>query len=185
MTKKIIFNILSYWHIGTGLGKGGAADAVMARDADKLPYIPGKAVKGLFREACQTLEDAGHLAKETTTRLFGEATKKDSDTAAEGKLSFSNAHLQQAERNWLITQSDSYKEALFTNIASTKLDDNGLAEDHSLRILEVCIPLTLEANIDFVDDHDLDSLKKAMPLIRSLGAHRHRGLGRCQVGVQS
>lgn len=53
----------------------------------------------------------------------------------------------------------------------------------SLRTIEVTVPLILEAEIAFQDKPDayaLSCLEKACSLVRAIGSHRNRGLGRCE-----
>ena len=47
--------MLSDWHVGTGLGKHGAVDALVDRDEDELPLITAKTVRGLWRDGAETL----------------------------------------------------------------------------------------------------------------------------------
>ena len=51
---KLIIDIQSYWHPGTGQGLGSHLDAVTHRGADKLPALPGKTVNGRLREVMLT-----------------------------------------------------------------------------------------------------------------------------------
>ena len=37
--------MLSDWHIGTGAGRHGGIDRLIARDADGLPYVPASTVR--------------------------------------------------------------------------------------------------------------------------------------------
>ena len=61
-----------------------------------------------------------------------------------------------------------------------------MAKNKSLRTIEVCMPVTLSALIDIKDGDSktFEYFQKASGLIRSLGSHRHRGLGRCKVTVE-
>ena len=59
ITVWLTFELLGYWHVGSGRGSGAAEDASVIKTPDGWPYVPGKAVKGLVREAAQTLEEAG------------------------------------------------------------------------------------------------------------------------------
>lgn len=45
----------SYWHCGSGLAAGAGVDALVVKDADGLPFVPGKTIKGLLREAMEEL----------------------------------------------------------------------------------------------------------------------------------
>ena len=80
----LTFTLLSYWHAGTGAGRGGDADAVVQRDDDGLPYLPGKSVKGLIRDAVETYAafQGGDVGE-----WFGARTEEGSNDAAKGVLS--------------------------------------------------------------------------------------------------
>lgn len=185
MKIQAIIEILSYWHAGTGLGLGVLADAITLKDENHLPYLPGKTLKGLFREAFQILEDSENIPSNTTTKYFGEATTPDNEiiNAESGCCFFTNANISKELKNYLLSDTNQ-RDCLYETISSTKLDDKGMAEDKSLRTIEVCMPVTLSGIIETQDNTSLDYFQKAAGLIRSLGSHRHRGLGRCKVTVK-
>ena len=56
-TETIRYTIEFYsdWHCGSGLASGAEADAVVIKDRDGLPYVPGKTIKGLVREAFEII----------------------------------------------------------------------------------------------------------------------------------
>ena len=68
---KLTVEILSYWHAGSGLGRGADLDALVLRNGDDLPYLPGRTLKGLLREAFMICEEMGHAQKGRTAELFG------------------------------------------------------------------------------------------------------------------
>ena len=47
LTYQIQFH--SYWHCGSGLAAGAGVDALVVKDANGLPFVPGKTIKGLLR----------------------------------------------------------------------------------------------------------------------------------------
>jgi hypothetical protein len=75
---------------------------------------------------------------------------------------------------------------LFMTLASTRIDQDGLARDKTLRKIEVALPVSLTARIEGADpNYNLtNALKVAGSLIRQVGVHRHRGLGRVTVTVK-
>lgn len=188
MTSAVLqLDLLSYWHAGTGLRGGGGLDALVHRDADGLPCLPGRSVKGLLRECVQlaaTWPAASTVPSTAPDVIFGKRAKK-----PYGPDSFfaGDAILTVDIKQWLHAQP-ALKAALFDSFASTRLDENGLADDESLRALELTLPVRLEACIVW-DEQLLDPhlapqkvsgvLLACVPLLRSLGSHRHRGLGRC------
>ena len=178
------FDILDYWHAGTGAGEGAHLDAVVINSPAGLPVIPGRTVKGLLREAMRTAEDCGALADGTTDRLFGAPSTSDSHREP-GELSFTDAGLPIEVEAWAEGQSIALLEHLYPVVASTRIDERGQALDKALRRFQVTVPVTLMALVEGPRDGDwIPAMKAAVPLIRSLGSHRHRGLGRVQVRVK-
>ena len=49
MRYKIEF--FSYWHCGSGQTAGADVDELVVRDVSGLPFVPGRTLKGLLREA--------------------------------------------------------------------------------------------------------------------------------------
>src|SRR5436305_11235216 len=43
----------SDWHIGAGAGRPGDVDRLVRRDEDDLPFVPGKTLTGIWRDACE------------------------------------------------------------------------------------------------------------------------------------
>lgn len=203
----LTFDIHTYWHIGTGHGDAAIADAVVARDASGLPYLPGRAVKGLLRAAADLAVRAGHWAESDVHALFGKplpapppsasTDSDDSDALLEGgrftpggdsPLVFSSASLPQAWRDWAASSSGedptSVINALFARLASTKIDKDGVASDATLRVMEVTVPMTLTATVRPLERSPKgweSRLIELCPFVRTLGADRNRGLGRVTV----
>lgn len=44
------------WHCGSGLAAGADLDALVVKDKEDLPFIPGKTIKGLVREAVEDMQ---------------------------------------------------------------------------------------------------------------------------------
>lgn len=184
----ITFTFLSPWHMGSGFGEGANLDALPVKTAAGLPYIPGRSIKGLFREAVQLAEECGQLPpQQTTTDLFGSNDSMLSryETTA-GRLQFSSATMGEAMEQWAAAQNNSQAvRELYMPLASTAIDANGLADDNTLRKIEVALPVTLTATVNTTgtETDDLSILRTVAPLIRQAGSDRHRGLGRVQVTV--
>ena len=156
-----------YWHMGSGVSAGAALDAVVIKDVDGLPYVPGKTVKGLLREMVEILD------AQKAKKIFGD------EGASAAESYFSNATLQEGTRAYL-RKNTILIDKLFTKVSATKIGKNGVAEDGSLREIEVTVPLTLYGEIDS-DEEEI--LTEAMAMIKQMGLNRNRGLGRCKVGV--
>ncbi len=178
----------SYWQAGSGEGLRPDIDALALRDPDGFPYFPGRTIKGIWREAMQSAEDAGMIKKSPTARLFGEhsACNETDEPPRKGLLSFSNAEMDSNFREWLHTQGREARQQMFRHLSGTSLED-GVAMDQTQRTIEVCLPLTMCCEITCENPQDMNSwhrcLYETAGLIKSLGYRRHRGLGRCRVTV--
>lgn len=158
----------SYWHCGSGLAAGADADALVIKNQDGLPFIPGRTLKGLIRQAAEEISDTQDL------EVFGLPGGHPSP------LFFTDAILVD-ERSIIENHLEYY---LFDAISNTQIDENGIAQNGSLRRTEVTIPCTLKGAITGIPSDDVrDMIIKSMPYIKHIGAHRTRGLGRCSITI--
>ena len=54
-TIKYEIEFFSNWHCGSGLAAGADVDALVIKDNNGLPYVPGRTLKGLLRDAATNL----------------------------------------------------------------------------------------------------------------------------------
>ncbi|WBM74942.1 RAMP superfamily CRISPR-associated protein [Saprospira grandis] len=54
---KYELQFFSNWHLGSGLSVGADMDATTIKDENGLPYVPGRTLKGIIRDAAQLLVD--------------------------------------------------------------------------------------------------------------------------------
>jgi hypothetical protein len=188
--------LLDLWHAGSGRGQGRALDAVVMVDHDGLPYLPGRQLKGLLREAVHCLQAWGHVPQGTELRLFGgQADANTGDLrllrSQPGALAVSNAVLDAGEAGWL--RSAPGRQALphlFVEVFSTAIDGEGVAAETSLRGIQMTVPLTLYAPIDLSSSDpaqasaDLANLQRAAGLVQQVGAYRSRGAGRARLSLE-
>lgn len=178
--KTINFSIqfFGYWHIGSGLSGGTKADNLVLKDKNNIPYIPGKTIKGLFRHAAEELSSlsADLFDKNEILEAFGSAGYEQDLSSP---LFFSDVLLSQNDSSLIFEESLS--ESLFEIISSTKIAENGTAEDKSLRQMEVTVPLTLYGSVQDFSGKHYPLLIKIAPMIKNLGLNRNRGLGRCEI----
>lgn len=180
--EKINYTINFYtdWHAGSGLSAGAEADAVVIKDSEGFPYIPGKTLKGLFIDAFRDFQrvQIDGFNEDTRAKLFGRMNEGTGLTSS-GSLFFSNATLSNEEKKAI---GRDHAEFLFRTVASTSINsETGVAREGSLRVSEICIPISLEAYIQGNTDSDKNILEQLAKYIRSLGANRNRGLGRCSI----
>lgn len=180
----------SDWHCGSGLGAGAELDASVLKDKNKLPYIPGKTMKGLIREAVEdVLFFKGNLDENSDLliQMFGNSEDMDNrankDKAAMQKACsfFTNATLDRKEASAII--SGELKDYLYRSISSTAIDENGIAREHSLRKIEVTVPCTLYGEILDIPESLYDIVVSSLGMIKRLGMNRNRGLGRCKISI--
>jgi CRISPR/Cas system CSM-associated protein Csm3 (group 7 of RAMP superfamily) len=188
---KLTFDIRSFWHIGTGRGQGVHLDAITRRDARGLPLLPGRSVKGLVRDAVHHAETLGWYPEhyDITAELFGVRGEDGAETRP-ATLRFSDATLPADVADYLADRAD-LREQLFRPLFSTAIDhDSGTARESSLRGMEAVIPLELTATVQPLADcsrlgYDwCEVIRRALPLIRGIGADRSRGLGRAIVTLK-
>ena len=205
---RLRLDLLGWWHPGTGRGDGVAADAVVLRDPAGLPYLPGRTVKGLLREAVRLGGAAGipGLNAATQERLFGTALLGSDSTdrvrrlesarfqTEPGALRFGDAVLGQtaaeadAWRVWARTDTGKARvRQLVTTLASTAVDSKtGTVKEHTLRTIEVAAPVTLWAPLTVEGDATVpwEAVNEAVAIfLRGVGSHRTRGLGRCSAQI--
>ena len=163
-------DIRSFWHAGTGRGSGSHLDALVERDAAGLPFVSGKMLKGLLRDAVRraaewdvlsySQDNNGSLSAEALVEcLFGTSGFKDDGLPREdinaGLLKFSDARMAPELINWLQGNSDKHKklrECLFRSVYSTAINsDSGVAKQGSLRGQEVTVPMVLDGRVSIID----------------------------------
>lgn len=175
---KYTIEFFSDWHCGSGLAAGADVDALVVKDKNNLPYVPGKTIKGLVREAVENIvalrgESKGEIIKSA----FG--FFDDKDNSNKGKMFFTNAELEKTEAEAIV--NNNLQQYLRRSIASTAIKENGIAKDHSLRKMEVIVPCTLHGMIKNVPSELINDIIDGLKFIKRLGVNRNRGLGRCQI----
>ncbi|RME88020.1 MAG: hypothetical protein D6767_10905 [Candidatus Hydrogenedentota bacterium] len=192
------WNFLSYWHISSGESFGSTLDLVTRKDELGFPVLPGKTIKGLFREAFHLMVDAGHIEQEKVNDIFGTAdnlTLEEETTGNTGLAVFESAKIDQsiaAELVQLLQKTDAFQrevvrqawvEHFYRQISSTAIDSNtGIARPHTLRRIEVAIPMRLYSFILSPNEAEAD-FRQAAKLLRHVGLGRRRGLGRVHTKI--
>lgn len=166
----------AYWHCGSGLSAGADVDELVVKDRNGLPFVPGKTLKGLVREAVGEyvfFSGQADALMESVQSLFG------SHDQTEGIAHFGNATLSRTEREAIVAaQAQSY---LYDKLTTTAIDTDGVACDHSLRSMEVTVPCTLYGTITGVPDTMRPIVIKCLGFVKNIGMKRNRGLGRCDI----
>ena len=190
----LTLRMLSDWHIGAGVGTPPIIDRRVVRDNGHdnkgLPVIPEGTIKGIWRDAAETLiaGTAHHQAWSCWLDwLFGSrisvGSAPDNSGAppvtgrppVQGHAYFSAARLPDALVQGL-RKSPQWTEALFLLRRHTRLDQHGQVMPETLRTIEfVRGELTLEARARLPEaecltfaNQDSESAHKAMQAMRAL-----------------
>lgn len=184
MDIKYDIEFFSDWHCGAGLSAGVDTDLLVIKDKNGLPFIPGKTLKGLIREA---LEDLSRFSGKSTDilKLLGNEADytRDGETATMGCCFFKNAELEPVLQEKIILNK--LQAHLYHSIAFTAIAPDGTAAKQTLRKMQVTVPCTLKGEILDVPESDYFVFCNALQYIRRLGQNRNRGLGRCSISIIS
>ena len=176
------------WHTGSGLAAGADVDALVIKDKNKLPYLPGKTIKGLVREALEEIIQYKGINKaELVKENFGvfEVNGKDPEETImlRGKVFFTNAYLSK-ELSYAIKTDENLYRFMYRSVSSTAIEEKtGVAKEHSLRRIQISIPCELYGEVLNVDSELENEIVNALGFIKRLGVGRNRGLGRCKFTV--
>ncbi|PZX48290.1 RAMP superfamily CRISPR-associated protein [Algoriphagus chordae] len=180
-TLKYKIDFYSYWHIGSGISGGTYADSTVLKDTNGLPYIPGRTIKGLFREAANSIAYFdNNFEFDQVEKIFG---SPGTHLSLQSSSFFSDAKVSRAFAEVVLETKDfPLKDALFQVISSTQIEhESGTAAKGSLRQLEVTVPLTLFGSISLENPVNDVLITRSGSWIKSLGLNRTRGLGRCSI----
>ena len=176
-----------------GEGRVGVVDRDVAFDDLGLPILPGRRLKGLWREAYSDVADAWKLCGESpisVERIFGGSGQKPGD--GDACLYVANAELQEASslREWLkYLQQDKklHPDDVVQHFASVRAQTaidrrTGAALENTLRLTRTLkTGLVFRARVRFFkspDDAMLNALSLGAAALQHMGTARTRGLGR-------
>ncbi len=177
----------SYWLAGTGGGHGRHLDAACYRDSDGLPAIPMSQIKGTLRQTAERLAatKAASWSQETVNLLFGERTEDGGEGEA-GVLQFiGDAMIADPQRDFF----KQYAAVLFERLPATKLNDDEVAEDRTLRFAEGVVPLSLKGSIVWEGEEPVlnnwvDLLDSAAAATLAFGKNKNDGYGKAIAEVE-
>jgi len=188
----LTIEFLSDWHIGSGAGIPGSVDRQVLRDADGLPYIPGKTLTGILRDAAEFIvqhrpEDAKHVKA-----LFGHQPEShggdESEEAKGATVSIRPARLPESLRTHLSQLgNEPVRDALFFTQPHVQIDsETGRAKDDHLFFLELVrggVKLTADIEVETPDDDEKTFLERVVKAVRRMGGKRRRGAGKCKASL--
>ena len=165
----------SDWHCGSGLASGANLDMLVVRDSDGFPYVPGKTVKGLLREAVEEITAFKKIDGGISDSIFGKSEHE--GATSQGCAFFSDAELPEKFRTY--ADAAGLTPYLYRSVASTAIEPDGIAKDNSLRKVETVVPCTLEGCILNIPVQYAEIMRMGLKYVKRLGQNRNRGLGRC------
>jgi CRISPR-associated protein Csx10 len=203
---RLRLEMLTDWHVGSGMGRPGNVDRLVVRDDDGLPYVPAKTLTGMWRDACERLAwglDGGQPGPWAAwvKYLFGDQPARRGETdptqfPRPAAVSVRSARLAESLRE-RIRGTD--RHALTLQAALTfikpgvKIDSrNGRALDEHLRFDEMArcgAELTAQFTAALPEDSAQSQAAVALlvastRLVERLGGKRRRGAGRCKLEVE-
>jgi hypothetical protein len=194
--RELNIELLDTWHVGTGRSRGQHVDAVVERDACGLPFLPGRTLRGLLRDAAECLLAWGHARAQVVHALFGELADTEgpgpSQRSRPGALRLSDARLPASLAAWLADPAQlPLRQALYLESFQTAIDPKtGVPKAHTLRGIELTMPLSLQAELEVFGLNESQTqealllLDQCLPLVRAVGAHTSRGHGRAQLSFK-
>lgn len=188
-----ILHLESDWHINAGYGEGARVDAVIQRDRDGVPIIPGSSLKGLFQDAIHDLTTVMHdnenFAVNAVTRIDTIVTQMLGSPGHEGRWSFGAARpIELPALTTLQAESAVDMSQITTGVRINPRLRR--AEENKFYRREMgqatTFAFTLVAYEDASDlKGDARWLVAAASYVRRLGGRRRRGAGRCSIRLQN
>ena len=199
----------SDWHIGAGAGRPGDVDRLVRRDEGELPFVPGKTLTGIWRDACERvvlgLDDGMPGAwSRWIPVLFGDQAgqpKEDLHQAHPDELkhprpaalSVSAARFDEDLRGVLKAKPAAREAVTFVKPGVRINRNSGRAAPRCLRFEEMArvgAVLYAAGQIDVTAWDDAQKcaatalLLAGARLVERIGAKRRRGAGRCALTVR-
>ncbi|MDO4467658.1 MAG: RAMP superfamily CRISPR-associated protein [Bacillota bacterium] len=165
----------SDWIVGSGEGWGNIIDTDVVHDPYGFPFIPARRMKGLIREAFWEMQQFSLVDQDTIDAIFG-------NDSSNHYFVLDNTYLENIEKlqeevfNFSINESTVLEHFTETRY-QTKVDENGIAEENSLRSSRAIRKGTeFFANIELEEEY-LDIFSKAIQFVSHAGVNRTRGFG--------
>lgn len=194
--------LMSDWRVGTGTGRHGQADRLIARDQDGLPFVPAKTLVGVWRDACEiaaTALDGGVQAvwHEWVEFLFGSQPALSDPTdpilrpPCNAALTVSDVRLHSSASEALRARPAVRAGLTFLKTGIAVDARTGRVKPRALRFDEMAragLRLTARAEIVGLDMLSPEQQRCATSLLgagarllEGVGGGRRRGAGRCRL----
>lgn len=187
----------SDWHVGTGSGRSGDVDRLVARESDGFPFVPAKTLTGLWRDASERLAwalDSGVVGPwaRFVEELWGSQPSLSAPRGFAPRAALVSVRPARHREGWrrAVQALNGGKVPAEVTVVrwSTAIDaESGRAQDATLRSVELGRALSeLEGSITVsvmpnTTDIVLSFLRLAAAGVTSIGGHRRRGLGECNL----
>ncbi|WXR61431.1 RAMP superfamily CRISPR-associated protein [Peptostreptococcaceae bacterium AGR-M142] len=202
---KFEMELLSDTTFGSGESKNGVVNTEVLRDSDGFPYLHGKTFKGFLRESYERYLK-GILGDEFLNKKFGIAGYKNENIYSkenDGEFKFSNITLnEELKKNIKSLFENKYGKTLkkkdlkrfieiylMDDITSTKMDEDGVAKDKSLRVTRVIKKGAIfEGYIEtkkVLATDDIDNLELLLKSLTQVGVNKSRGKGLVKITLKS
>lgn len=202
----LITTMESDWHIGSGQGRHRSIDRLVDRDMDDLPFLPSATLRGIWRDAAQTLARGLNNGAEGGTwaqlvdEVFGSepALNVKCETAPIGsRMSLTDGLFPDGLRRHFVGPEPGrqvlrqaltfVKPGVSINRRSGRAKTDFLRFEEVVRtraVLEAAGEIECPGNFGEKDRQTVAAfLVGAAALIERLGGKRRRGMGKCNVEV--
>ena len=180
---------------GSGEAAGMTVDSDVCMDAQGFPYIPARRIKGVLRDAAETLRKYGdsRFTEDAINTLFGTATKAGAFRITDAVLPDIDrlrACLSKVPKPLERAAAPLNIARLFTGIRGQTKLENGVAVDQTLRFTRVLNrhnalhperDTELVSQVTWKDGADDALLRTCCDAVRHMGSNRNRGLGNVRV----
>lgn len=166
----------------------GVVDTEVVTDAWGIPYIPGKRIKGLFREMAMEAMEFGLVSESVVTEVFGKGgDKKETiyfqSLYPEGYEQLCDfLDIAKKDENWKEYADKKNVLEYYTTVRSqTALEESGIVKQNSLRKTRVAKRGIVFTGVvecpDDISKEKKDLLACCAKMIRHMGNNRTRGMG--------
>ncbi len=189
----ITIDLLSDATFSRGEGTAGVVDVEVEHDTWGLPFLGGKTLHGLVRDAWLSMQDCFPQLIHAAKRVFG--TEADCDESAIVRIG--DAVVDDATRTWIRAAESRKNNPLSANAVLEALTDirrqtsedrdTGAPAETTLRAVRVVVRgLTLRAPLHWLaepNDEDIRCLSLALLAARHTGLGRNRGRGHVRMSL--
>ncbi|MBQ7617534.1 MAG: hypothetical protein IJS50_01540 [Desulfovibrio sp.] len=189
MHNTLVISFLSDWHVAAGVGDGYLVDSVLLRDGDGFPYIPGRALRGALRSGAKRLGLCRPDLRMAEQYFWEGGFENDPKLWT---LRVSSAHFAEGLKRQLLGHSQAKQLTSDLTIlrSNNALTEEGVSKKGSLHTqecgiqgLDLYATLSVNAPAGFSEAWLEAYFAAVCAMVKSLGANRSRGFGRCRLSL--